>query len=121
LVASAILAQAATPSGVVRSCQHLQGDCYRVGAVVARKGREDRERFVRLTRYQVAGHLHRREVVAGEAPGLDEIGEIRVAPGGDERRPSPHVEGRVALAQLRLDRRKVLLAAGDLHRNKKRT
>jgi hypothetical protein len=60
--------------------QHLQGHGHRVGVVVAREGRENSERLVRLPRHQVAGHLHPGEVITGEAAGFDELGEIYVAP-----------------------------------------
>jgi hypothetical protein len=42
--------------------------------------------------HQVAGHLHAREIIAGEFAGFDERGEIRVAPVGDKRWPRTHVE-----------------------------
>ena len=50
--------------------QRLQGSGYRVGAIVALKGRENRERLVRMPGHQVAGHLQPREVIAVEACGI---------------------------------------------------
>ena len=71
--------------------QHLKRHGHRVGAVIACERRQDRERLVRMSSHQVAGHLHAREVIAGELAGFGELGEICVTPVGDKRRPCIHV------------------------------
>ena len=63
-------------ASIRRKKKPLRGRGHRVGSIVAGERREDRERLVRTSSHQVAGHMHTREVIAGKFAGFDEPGEL---------------------------------------------
>ena len=95
--------------------QHLKRHGHRVGAVIACGRREDRERLVRMSSHQVAGHLHAREVVAGELAGL--ANSVKSASRPWRQAPAPYT---CQLSDPAPSQGQVLIPTGELHRDEQR-